>query len=186
MTNDAMPVPEWAEELKDKFFDSQQVLADAKLDVCEKLPVLCFSTFFAEWEPRKDDILIHFFPRAGATDVWSDGHYVNRCRNCRSEVPPASARENKACERCGHLGRIYVPGRRELRAEIKFPTAMQEILLKAADSVWEGDVAIESIPELGAYVVQFQDAGSVPSFDQPGGMLDRFFESVDREMEAKA
>jgi hypothetical protein len=177
-----MPVPDWADELKSKMFEahSSTRLDASKLEVKDKTPVTVFSNLFGEWELRGDDVLVHLFPRAGEKDQWSDGRYVNRCRNCKTEVPmPKSVRELKPCIRCGHTGLVYIPGRREERQEHRFPPNMKDLILKAADAVWEGNVAIEFVQELVAFAVQFQGARTVPKLAELGGMLDRFFERVD-------
>lgn len=186
--NSGMPVPDWADTLKETMFAEHRATSidTAKMQVMDKVPVTAFSTLFGEWETRHDDILVHVFPRAGADDQWTDGRYINRCRNCKAEVPmPAHIRELKPCVRCQHAGLVYVPGRREVAVSRRFPPETKDLILTAADAVWEGNVAIEFVEELGAFVVQFQGAKSVPWFDSPGGMLDRFFEGLDGLLEGK-
>jgi hypothetical protein len=186
--NNEMPIPDWADALKQTMFSEHQAtpIDTAKMKPLDKTSVVAFSTHFGEWELKGDDVLIHVFPRDGADDQWTDGRYINRCRNCKAEVPvPASLRELKPCVRCDHAGLVYVPGRREVRTEHQFPPDTKGRILAAADAVWEGDVAIEFVEELGAFVVQLQGAKSVPWLDSSGGMLDRFFERLDNLLESK-
>jgi hypothetical protein len=120
----------------------------------EDLPYL-----FAEYQTKGGDVLLHLFPRAGANDQWTDGHYINRCRSCRSEVPmPKSQRELRPCHRCKHTGLVYIPGRGEEASKVAFPANARDIIKEAVDTTWMGDVAIELVQELGAYVVQLQKA----------------------------
>jgi len=154
-----MKMPDWYGEAKEKMVE---VLAEPppsmsnplELEKITDLPYL-----FAEYNVKESDVLLHLFPRAGMTDQWEDGHYINRCRSCRSEVPmPASRTQMKACPKCGHSGLVYVPGRSEEASKVKFPDNARDIIKEAVDTAWMGEVAIEMVPELHAYVVQLQKA----------------------------
>lgn len=114
---------------------------------------------FAEFDIREGDVLIHLFPRAGLEDLWTHGHYINRCHACKREVEmPSKPSELKPCPSCQHTGLIYVPGRVEEKAAVAFPKNARDIIKEAIDEVWMGDVAVEEVPELGAYAVQLQSA----------------------------
>ena len=154
-----------------------------------------YSTFWAEWEIREDDVLIHLFARAGRDDVWTDGHYIGRCRRCGRE-----RKELKGVCACGHMGLVYVPGRCEVRTATQFPGNMRDIIKRAVDACWMGNVAIESTADLyartdnelgvrpgqdpGAWVIQLQGAGQG---DHAGMslMLGRLFDGIDEGMESK-
>lgn len=154
-----MKMPEWYTEAKAKMAD---VLAEplppmpAPLEM-EKVTDLPY--LFAEYGVKEGDVLLHLFPRVGLEDQWTDGHYINRCRNCRSEVPmPGNPREVKKCPRCGHGGLIYIPGRSEEASKTAWSPNVRDLIKQAVDTVWMGDVAIELVPELKAYVAQVQGA----------------------------
>ena len=176
-----MPLPEWASSMKEVM---DQSIASTPSVVGAKpftlTPVTNFSTHFAEYMTRENDLLVHFFPRDGEKDTWEDGRYINRCRNCRAEVPEGRVGGQRACDRCGHVGLLYLPGRREQASEIKFPEGMHDLLKAAADKVWMGDVAIESVEELGAWVIQFQNAKQTANVVGPGKFVDKLCEEVDR------
>jgi hypothetical protein len=150
-----------------------------------------YSTFFAEWMVRDDDVLVHLFPRAGRADEWQDGHYIARCRKCDREVRDTA----RPCS-CGHKGLRYIPGRREIgRTDARFPTDMQDRLTRAVDRVWLGSVAIESTRDImvktandtgaspdrdiGAWVLQLQ--GAAGAVDELA--VERLFDSIDQELE---
>ena len=73
---------------------------------------------------------------------------------------PSNQKEMKRCPKCGHSGLIYVPGRSEEATVVVFPANVKDLIKKAVDTIWMGDVAVELVPELKAYVVQFQKAKS--------------------------
>lgn len=156
-----MKMPEWYHEAKEQL---AKVAVEppppmAQPPEMEKLTSLPF--LFAEYSMKEDDVLMHIFPRQGPEDQWFEGHYINRCRNCRKEVEfPPNQRALKPCPRCGNTGLIYVPGRSEEATKFKFPDNVRDLIKKAVDTVWMGDVAIELVPELNAYVVQIQKAGT--------------------------
>lgn len=179
-----MPIPDWAQdpELKKQMLNAiGEQPAVSKLAVGRLEPVTAYTTFFAEWETKDNTILLHLFPREGVEDKWEEGRYIPRCRACRSNVPLELAEKRKPCPRCGYIGLIYVPGRREQRAKTSFPRNVLTKVKTATDVVWEGYVAIEAIQELGAVVVQFQD---VNLDDQTLiSMLEKFFDSFDEELE---
>jgi DNA-directed RNA polymerase subunit RPC12/RpoP len=156
-----MAVPEWTGDLKQKFYEmAKDMPAQQQLEQVEFHKILDFSTHFAEWRTRKDDIIIHFFPRDGKTDRWEDGHYIPKCRECKREVPVEmlSTKKAVACPHCGHAGLVYVPGRQENKISISALNGTEEMLKKAIDAAWMGDAAVEFIPELGAYAVQLRNA----------------------------
>ena len=165
-----MQVPTWIEDMKSQAAEEGFDLSEEKMVMGENTGVAKFgtknltridnySTFFAEFEVKDGDILMHFFPRDGAEDVWEDGHYTNRCKSCGREVEmPKTLPELKPCPGCGHTGLRYIPGRVEEKAKVTFPDNIDSILKAAVDEVWLGDAAVELIDELGAYVVQFQAA----------------------------
>jgi len=154
-----MKMPEWYTEAKEKMADvlaepPPPMSAPLEMERVTDLPFL-----FAEYNVKKGDVLLHLFPRDGSNDQWTDGHYINRCRGCRSEVPmPRTQRELRPCPRCGHTGLVYIPGRSEEASKVAFPANARDLIKKAVDAVWMGDVAIELVPELRAYVVQIQGA----------------------------
>ena len=153
-----MKMPEWYTEAREKMGSvlsdpPPPMMAPPELEKITDLPYL-----FAEYGLKEGDVLLHLFLRAGAGDQWTDGHYINRCRNCRSEVPMPSQRSMKPCPKCGHSGLIYIPGRSEEASKIAFPANARDVIKEAVDTAWMGDVAIELVPELGAYVVQLQKA----------------------------
>jgi len=154
-----MKMPEWYEEAKEQL---AKVTAEppppmAEPPEMEKVTDLPF--VFAEYCVKGDDVLLHLFPRAGSDDQWTDGHYVNVCKKCRSEVTmPGSPRALRPCPRCGRAGLVYIPGRAEEASKETFPANARDLIKKAVDSIWMGDVAVELVPELGAYVVQLQKA----------------------------
>lgn len=155
-----MPMPDWYNEAKNSL---EEVMADSSMTAppppdLEKVTDLPY--LFAEYCVKGEDVLLHLFPRAGESDKWADGHYINCCRNCRAEVPvPRDPRAVKACPRCGHSGLIYIPGRSEEKAAaVSFPSNTRDLIKEAADTMWAGDIAVELVPEFGAYVVQFQKA----------------------------
>jgi len=180
-----MPIPEWA---ADGELRSQMKAAMGQESVAGRFQpenlnrVDNYSTFFAEWDMKDQTVLLHIFPRAGAEDVWSEGYYLPRCRRCRKELPRELAASRKPCPACGHTGLIYVPGRNEEgNAKVHFPTDVLTRVKRAVDEVWEGNVAIEPVKELGAAVVQFQDVNLKE--ERIFEMLEKFFDEFDRQME---
>lgn len=159
-------------------------------DLCK---ITNYSSFFAEWLIMEDDLVVHLFPRAGADDVWREGMYIPRCRNCDRERTSLKG----ACE-CGHSGLKYIPGRQEEKYNVQFPSGMRGIVEAAVDKVWGGTAAIESTHELmertanevgapvendiGAFAIQFQKAWSgnpAPAMS----MMERFFDAVDEGLD---
>jgi hypothetical protein len=122
----------------------------------ELVPVLEFSTLFAEWVFKDRDLLLHLFPRAGAADRWY----------------PAEHRDG-----------VYIPARREEKATVSFPGNMRDLIKEASDKTWMGDVAIDLVPELGAYAVQFQDSKNTVELIGPGKFVDKFCEALDALLE---
>lgn len=178
-----MPMPEWVGESRK---DLHQAVSSAgtSFKVKEMKPITSFSTHFAEYYIEEKDFVLHLFPRNGPSDVWEEGHYLPRCRSCRSEVPlPEGNRKLKPCPRCGHAGLVYIPGRKEEKATVVFPGDMRDRILKAADATWMGDVAIDLIVELGAYAVQFQGAKTTASVVGLEEFADKFCSVLDELLE---
>lgn len=150
-----MEMPEWATEEARR----EAMKALANYDLPEgfapvKLePVTSFSTLFAEWTFKGSDLLLHLFPRAGSDDQWY----------------PASYSSNGT----------YIPARLEEKATITFPGYMRDHIKAASDKTWMGDVAIDLVPELGAYSVQFQKAKNTVALVGPEKFVDRFCEALD-------
>ena len=114
-----MNVPEWAGELKQKFYEmSKEVPSESSLTPLDLNAITEFSTHFAEWDTRENDVIIHFFPRDGQDDRWEEGHYLPKCTKCKAPVPDELAQNKKPCPSCGHMGLIYVPGRMEAKTSV--------------------------------------------------------------------
>lgn len=192
MTNPTNEAPEWTPREKEMMLNKMVELAkklptEHPLVPVEQRPIESFTTFFADWELKGDDVLFHFYPRAGAEDKWTAGHYEPHCANCGASVSVPKARhELRACPRCGHVGLRYVPGRTERPAEnVVFPEGMKDLLKKACDCLWMGEVAIDFVPELKAYVVQMQraiTAAKVFGFEQ---FADKMCSKVDELLDRK-
>ena len=176
-----MPVPEWAGDAKEQMMDALGNEREMGVTARSLEPVTDYSTFFAEWERRKMDVLIHLFPRNGADDKWEDGHYLPICRECRNDMAREDAEQGKACPRCGNVGLVYMPGTREVQSSIAFPGAVKDSVAAAMDDAWMGDFAIDLIPELGAVAVQVQDANLTD--DALGQLLEKFFDSLDERLD---
>jgi len=182
MTTEAMPEPQWDEDLKKQmreFIGGESVAENFKVESLER--ITNYSTYFAEWEMKKGTVLIHLFPRGGSEDKWENGYYLPKCRACRRDVPRELAQTRKPCPTCGHVGLIYVPGRIESAAKVRFPADVLTRVKSAVDAAWEGGVAIEPMQELGAVVVQFQDVSIAE--EQMLKMLETFFDSFDASLE---
>ena len=153
-----MPVPSWVNEAREQMFKAHQSVdyKNAGTKVRELTPVTCFSTHFAEYELKEKDILVHVFPRGGHSDRW---------------YPESYNKEG-----------TYIPGRREFKAEVSFPTDMKDRIKTASDTVWQGSIAVDEVSELGAYVIQFQDArGPVEKTVQ--SFVEKFCEGIDKQLE---
>lgn len=182
--SNGMQVPEWADELRPQLDEklgstNSQVTAMVR-DLCR---ITNYSTFFAEWEKRGGDLIFHFFPRSGPDDAWEPGRYLLRCRKCDRERRPEDVEgpTRQPCK-CGSTGLVYIPGRVENRGEAGFPGDMKDILYKAVDSCWLGPVAIESVPELGAYVVQLPGAWGSDG-QKSVALMEKMFDEVDTYLE---
>jgi len=176
-----MPVPEWAGEMGGQMMDALGNARDMGVTAKSLEPVTNYSTFFAEWERREGDILIHLFPRSGAEDKWEDGHYLPVCHSCRYDMSREDAEARKPCPKCGHVGLVYVPGTRETQAAIAFPGEVKDHIIGAMDDAWMGDFAVDLIPELGAAAVQVQDANLTDvALSQ---LLEKFFDSLDERLD---
>lgn len=173
-----MPMPKWYQEAKGDL----EAVADKAPETVSFRPVRLekitdYPDFFAEYDLREGDLLIHLFPRDGLEDEWTDGHYVNLCNNCKQEVPmPRKPSELKPCPSCGHTGLVYIPGRVEEKREAAFPINARELIKEAVDEVWMGDVAIEEVPELGAFAVQLQSARNTAKLVGPYQFADKVCE----------
>lgn len=177
-----MQAPEWLAEAKEEWNKASSVSAPFR--VKEMVPLTHFSTLFAEYFLEGDDFVLHLFPRNGAGDHWEEGRYTDRCRSCGSRVEmPKNMRELKPCPRCGHSGLVYIPGRKEEKATVVFPGDMRDLILKAADKAWMGEVAVDLVPELGAYAVQFQRARTTASLVGHEKFADGFCSELDSLLE---
>jgi hypothetical protein len=161
------------EELIDHVVKAEPERFKAKsLSVVDRFP-----TFFAEWETRQKDILLHLFPRIGMEDKWTVSYYLPICRKCRLEK---KEKVTGPCPRCGHMGLLYEPGRSEVRpivikdgvrTSVEFPLDIADRVKRSVDKVWMGAVAIEPVDEVGAIVVQIQDAFPALQFSDLMTML---------------
>jgi len=152
-----MVMPEWYYDTKDALSEvsaSTRPMTASPV-ILEKITDL--PRLFVEYTIKEDDVLLHLFPRAGVEDKWVEGHYEPQCKNCGAVVD-VSNREVKACGYCGHTGLVYTPGRSEEASALSFPENIKQLIKDAVDAMWVGDAAVELVPELGAYVVQFQRA----------------------------
>jgi hypothetical protein len=175
MSNELLPVPEWAKttEAKDQLGAVTSTQMKFKPREFNRVPE--YPEFFAEWMFRDNTFLVHLFPRAGESDQWDAGHYENRCRYCRGIVETQVDGTFTSCPKCGKAGLLYIPGRVESKAKTPFPVDIKQRVLAATDAVWMGAVAIDVVPELGAVAVQFQDVQDDPSYMD---MLARFFTTL--------
>jgi len=176
--------PSWAAELAKK---AQELHAETPIKSLEFKELTVdenYTTFFAEYELRGGDMVVHLFPRAGAEDKYFVGQYIDRCIACRSQVPPLRhPLQLLPCPRCGKTGRVYVPGRLERRVEnLNFPMGTGSAIKGAVNEVWLGDAAMDYVEELGAWAVKFFRAASVATGHGPG-LLDRFLEKVDQRLD---
>ena len=113
-----------------------------------------FSTHFGRWAEVKDTIIAQVFPRLGPKDVYYDG-------------------------------RANIPGRLEIRPkDAQFPQEMRGFVENACHKVTLGDVQMDYVPELGAYVVRFCDVQPVDKWLEEGGFLEQFFTEIDRQLDA--
>ena len=172
-----MSVPSWAEDAKKQMFDAHGSINYEKggVKVRELNKVLDFSTLFAEFFEREDTLVVHLHPRGGAEDRYY----------------PEEVRDNKR-----------IPGRLELSfREVKFPQNMEELIKKAADAIWMGNVAVEPVAvlryeeddniaedepkevEVGSYVVQFQGVKTTSYVVGPQKFVDTFCEELDKLLE---
>lgn len=185
MSNDSgMPVPEWAGEMRDEMMGALSNEKDMGVTAKSLAPVIHYSTFFAEWERREMDILVHFFPRNGKEDTWEEGSYLPLCRECRYELTIEDAQNRKPCPRCKSVGLVYKPGRREGPSKAKFHPNVLEMIKGAVDDAWTGDFALDVIKELGAVAVQIQDANL--SDEVLAHMLETMFDSLDTRLDSPA
>lgn len=157
MPGTPMPLPKWYDEAKETLSSCDLGSRTVSFQPVQMEKLDGYSTFFAEYDLQGKHLIIHLFPRGGIDDRWNEGHYVNRCHNCRVEVAmPKRPSDLRPCPRCGHTGLVYVPGRTEEKGSVAFPEDARDIIKESVDQVWAGEVAIEHIPELNAYAVQLQ------------------------------
>lgn len=117
-----------------------------------------FSTHFAAYFDKANDILVNVYPRNGAKDTAYPAKYIDA---------------NK-----------YVPARLE-RPDLSSWTVgnMQEVLLEAASSVWGGDVAIVCDDPTGVWTIQFQGAKSSVGAGMPE-FADKFCSAIDQRLDS--
>lgn len=182
-----MPMPKWYQEAREELDTVKDKAPDTVSFQPVKLErILDLPNLFAEFDVREGDVLIHLFPRDGLEDEWSYGHYVNLCHNCRHEVPmPRKPSELKPCPSCGRTGLVYIPGRVEEKSFAAFPINARELIKEAVDEVWMGDVAIEEVPELGAFVVQIQSARNTAKLVGPLQFVDKICSALDSLLDRK-
>ena len=176
-----MPMPDWAsKEDREKLGETLNDAAPGgNFAVLEFNRISDYPQFFVEWVQRDSTHIVHLFPRASAEDEWTSGHYINRCAQCRTELPLEHAGK-KPCSRCGYTGLIYVPGRVEYQSRISFPHADVMTAVKSAlDKSFLGNVAVEHIPEIGALALQFQNTEDM----KPEQFLLPFFQAFHEELQ---
>jgi len=158
-----MPMPDWYQDAK-KQMEAAQIVDDkpvtASFRPVELERVSDLAHVFAEYSLKENDILIHLFARGGLSDVWTPGHYINKCSKCGSVVDAQEGPAMKACA-CGHFGLVYVPGRTEEKNKVSFKQGVEAIIEGAVETAWLGSTALEHIPELDAFVLQLQGARTV-------------------------
>lgn len=184
-----MPDPEWTAEAKEAMAEmfsdtepSEGVPTAPGMSAVKFEPVTCFSTHFAELAVRGEDVLLHFFPRAGAKDDWYEGHYLPNCKNCGWHVPPTQQK----CPKCGFYGRTYICGRLEKKGSASFPPGVKEAILGILDRFWSGDVALKYTEELDSYAAQLQKARQPLSTFGLTHTVARICEMLDDWLEANA
>lgn len=174
--NSGMAVPEWVDNMKDKMVEAhQKVKLDNSPVTVRQLEVIeTFSTHFAEYELKEEDLLVHLFPRGGPSDRWYPSEY----------------RDGK-----------YIPARREESTGVMFPKDMEKMIKAAVDVVWQGDVAIDNAiilaidpaeedienatvyeHDLGAFSVQFQGAANTVKLVDIEKFMDQFCEAIDSRL----
>lgn len=184
-----MPGPEWTTDARKAMGEmfsptepSQGTPTAPAMKAVRFEPITCFSTHFAELGVRGDDVILHFFPRAGAKDEWYEGHYLPNCKNCGRSVPL----NQQKCPQCGFYGRTYISGRFERKGSTSFPEGTREALLEIMDRFWGGDMAVKYTEELGSYAIQLQKARKpLSTFGLPH-MASKICETFDDWLEANA
>jgi len=172
-----MPVPAWAEDAKKQMYEAHAGIDYDKggVEVRDLNKLLDFSTLFAEFFERDDTIVVHLFPRDGEEDRYY----------------PEEDRDGKR-----------IPGRLELSfRNVTFPKNMEELIKKASDTVWMGNVAVEPIAVLrydddadvefdkpeerptGCYVTQFQGVKTAAHVIGPKKFVDKFCKELDKLLE---
>jgi len=178
MTDQGMPMPDWADEARRQMYEAHGSIDYQKggVEVRNLDKILHFSTHFAEYLERDSTIVVHLFPRGGA----EDRYYAEELRDGKR-----------------------IPGRLELHfSKIEFPNDMESRIQDAADRTWAGDIAIEEISVLryededevvrgdnarehrtGTFVVQFQEAVNAAHLIGTRKFVDKFCEELDKELE---
>jgi hypothetical protein len=156
---------DWCSKIKglmDKWENTSE--KSATLKPLEKNVVDSFSTHFLEYELKKEDLLIHLFPRAGGSDRY---------------YPSSTSKDGK-----------YIPGRLEEPVDgLSFPENALDCIERAAECVWAGDVTADYVPELKSYAVQFIGAANTlcseasMSSGALSKFIDLFSEALDRNLE---
>lgn len=165
--------PEWVEEMESKLHQEVEGGVITTKPV-ELTPITDFSTLFAEYQFKGDDLLVHLFPRAGAEDRWY----------------PGEVKDDR-----------YLPARREVDTGARFPSDMYDRIKSAADSVWQGEVSIKESKvfryrkganiktdkpdevSIGSFAVQFQNAQQTAKLVGVGKFMDKFCEELDARLE---
>lgn len=172
-------VPEWAEEVSSSMMEKLAVPNNLTTAILDLSKIESYSTFFAEWVVKGEDLLLHLFPRSGKEDRWVDGRYIPRCRKCDRELEPQNV--GKPCQ-CGSTALVYIPGRVEGRSDLSFPENMLDIIKDAVDVVWMGSFAAEELEELGAYVVQIHEGWNGDE-ERAFGLIEGLLDKVDEGLE---
>jgi hypothetical protein len=169
-----MPIPDWARGGASQLAEAHGAIdyEQGGVEVRELDRILHFSSLFVEFYERDDTLLVHLFPRGGGEDRYY----------------PAEVKDD-----------IRVPGRLELSyRSIQFPPNIEDMIKRASDEVWMGDVAFEKIEVLryeddddvetaelrevdtGTYVVQFQGVKTTARLIGISKFVDRFSEELDK------
>lgn len=135
-----------------------QAAANVELPATEAVEMIVnqdYKTLFGVWTVKGKDLIVQLYPRNGLEDEWSYGGYSQTCKDCGTESDPSLQ-----CPKCKSWAREYIPGRGEVPGKTSFPASFSQVLEDAVNGSWYGDAAVSSVPELGAYVVKFEEAHS--------------------------
>lgn len=168
-----LPRPKWADEMEAKLHEAVSV-GGMGLQSPDLTPITDFSTLFAEYEFKGNDLLVHLFPRKGSEDRWY----------------PDEVRDGK-----------YIPARREEDIGARFPKDFEVKIKSAADEIWQGEVSIQESKvfrydegadvekdepkevSIGSFAVQFQSAKQTAKVVGVGKFMDQFCEELDARLE---